>query len=228
MRCPISNCKKVQEAELQYIELLEVNTELEKQCERLRQVPELFADIFRFFQEGCQVLGIEENCGTFYAVVMDPCSPDPCSQKIFDDRYIYLYQLPRSVTPASLGHVGIDLRECCNVYIDDLQINSINQGHGSMLLKNVIAFFQGAGFRTLSGEISSVDSDHFDRLVHFYRKFGFDVKIRGTSGSIRLNLQKHEIPVIEKEDVVACCRGSGYLKLRREYLLKNARGQQPQ
>lgn len=69
------------------------------------------------------------------------------------------------------------------------------------------------------------DNDHFDRLRHFYEKFGFEVSIKGTKGSIRLNLQEQKIPVIEIEDVIACCRGNGYSKLRSEYLLTTSREQ---
>ena len=223
MRCPISNCKRVQEAEQRHIELCEKYVALEREYEKLKQVPELFSDIFRFFQEGCQVLGVEEKNGTFYAVVMDPCSPDPRGLTVSDDRHIYLYQLPCRTTPASLGYIGVDLRECCSVYIDDVEIYSINQGHGSMLLKNVINFFHGAGFRMLSGEISSVDSDHFDRLRHFYEKFGFEVAVRGTRGSIHLDLQNVKTPAIESNGEIVCCRGSGYSKLRSEQLLAAAR-----
>lgn len=136
-----------------------------------------------------------------------------------------MYELPYFSAAKSLGSIGITVRECCGVFIEDIEVDAINMGYGSMLLKNVISFFQRAGLRTLYGNISPVDSDHFDRLRHFYEKFGFDVKIRGTSGSISLNLQKHEFPTIEAENLVACCRGSGYSKMRSEYLLKNAREQ---
>lgn len=228
MRCPVSNCKKVQEAEIRCALLYQEMWELDSKCRKLQDVPELFTSIFRLFQEGYQVLGIEEKDGAFYAVVMDPSIPNPSSLNNIDDRWIYLYQLPYHSASPDFGHIGITIKSCCSVFIEDFEVSCANQGYGSMLLKNVISFYQKAGLRTILGKISPVDSDHLEMLCHFYKKFGFDVNVSGASGSIRLDLQKVYFPVIQNSDGVICCRGSSYSHKRSDYLLRTSPKSQAQ
>lgn len=70
------------------------------------------------------------------------------------------------------------------LFIGDFSSNIENKGYGSILLQNVIKLAKQLGCKTIGGNLSSVDSDHFDKLRHLYEKYGFEVKINGDSGAI--------------------------------------------
>lgn len=50
-----------------------------------------------------------------------------------------------------------------------------NRGAGSMLVRRAVEECTRRGHKGIEGDISSVDSDHFDKLRHFYEKLGFSV-----------------------------------------------------
>ena len=50
-----------------------------------------------------------------------------------------------------------------------------NRGLGSMLLTAVIEACRARGHKGIEGRLSRADSGHFDKLRHFYEKFGFIV-----------------------------------------------------
>ncbi len=50
-----------------------------------------------------------------------------------------------------------------------------NRGVGSMLVARAIEECKRRGHKGMEGDLSSVDSDHFDKLKHFYEKLGFTV-----------------------------------------------------
>ncbi|WP_243292793.1 GNAT family N-acetyltransferase [Bacillus sp. FJAT-47783] len=54
-----------------------------------------------------------------------------------------------------------------------------NHGYGSILLSNLIQIAKARNINNISGWISNVDSDHLDRLVHFYKKHDFKVSLEG-------------------------------------------------
>ena len=52
-------------------------------------------------------------------------------------------------------------------------------------LRNVIELAKTLGLKKIACNLSAVDSDHFDKLTHLYEtKFGFEVEITGSSGTI--------------------------------------------
>lgn len=61
--------------------------------------------------------------------------------------------------------------------LDDIRVDEEveNQGVGSRLLSEIITTCRKRGHVGIEGELSIVDSDHFDKLTHFYEKFGFTV-----------------------------------------------------
>ena len=61
--------------------------------------------------------------------------------------------------------------------LDDIQVDRRmeNRGLGSMLLSRVIAICKDRGHQGIEGKLSRTDSDHFDKLKHFYEKHGFTV-----------------------------------------------------
>ena len=50
-----------------------------------------------------------------------------------------------------------------------------NRGVGSMLVRRAVEECTRRGHKGIEGDISNVDSDHFDKLRHFYEKLGFSV-----------------------------------------------------
>lgn len=76
------------------------------------------------------------------------------------------------------------------ILIGDIQAFIENKGYGSIMLRNIITLAKNVSVREITGNLSSTDSDHFDKLKHFYDKFGFMVKIdaKRQSGTIRLPL----------------------------------------
>lgn len=61
--------------------------------------------------------------------------------------------------------------------IQDVKVDSYlqNRGTGSMLVRQAIEECKRRGYEGIEGDISSVDSDHFDKLKHFYKKLGFSM-----------------------------------------------------
>lgn len=70
------------------------------------------------------------------------------------------------------------------LFIGDFGSNIENKGYGSILLRNAIKVANQLGCKTITGNLSEVDSDHFDKLRHLYEKYGFKVDISGDSGTI--------------------------------------------
>ena len=61
--------------------------------------------------------------------------------------------------------------------LNDLQVGAPfeNRGMGSMLVREALEICQRLGQEGMDGDLSIVDSDHFDKLKHFYEKLGFSV-----------------------------------------------------
>lgn len=70
--------------------------------------------------------------------------------------------------------------------ISDININKalVNDGYGSMLMRNLIQIARKNDTKEISGWISRVDYNHIDRLVHFYKKHDFEVDIYDESNSV--------------------------------------------
>lgn len=72
--------------------------------------------------------------------------------------------------------------------ISDITINRglVNEGYGSLLLNNLIELAKKHNVKKISGWISSVDRDHLDRLVHFYKKNNFKVNLYKDSNARKI------------------------------------------
>lgn len=76
------------------------------------------------------------------------------------------------------------------INIGDIQMVSNCRGLGSIAMKTLIDYAKEISVIKITGELSQVDADHFDRLEHFYRKHGFKVTFNKdrTEGNIELHL----------------------------------------
>jgi len=74
--------------------------------------------------------------------------------------------------------------------IGDIQIDKIDLGCGSLAMQALMDFAKEHRYSKITGWLSPVDQDHFDRLEHFYKKFGFSVEFNSerTEGSISLEM----------------------------------------
>ena len=76
------------------------------------------------------------------------------------------------------------------LYIDDILVSDQDKGLGSILMESLIEYAKNNGYVCIRGWLSPIDKEHFDKLEHFYKKFGFEIKFRANkeSGSIKLKL----------------------------------------
>jgi len=76
------------------------------------------------------------------------------------------------------------------IHIGDIITNKICAGNGTIAMNHLIEYTKENNYLFITGVLSDVDKDHFDRLEHFYNKFGFDVTFNKnrTEGEIYLNL----------------------------------------
>lgn len=76
------------------------------------------------------------------------------------------------------------------IHIEDILMEDNDIGNGTIAMNYLIKTAKRMEIDYISGNLSSVDKDHFDRSEHYYKKFGFDVEFDAsrTSGSIKLNL----------------------------------------
>lgn len=76
-----------------------------------------------------------------------------------------------------------------SISLADIEIEEYlsNHGYGSILLSSLIEIAKQRNINSITGWISSVDSGHIDRLVHFYKKHNFDVILdKNSNGSLKI------------------------------------------
>lgn len=82
----------------------------------------------------------------------------------------------------------VDMEES-EILLGDFNSRVENKGYGSILLQNLIKLGKELGIKRINGNLSTVDSGHFDKLEYLYTKYGFKVKIRGDTGKILFELK---------------------------------------
>ncbi|OCN06136.1 hypothetical protein A4S06_00015 [Erysipelotrichaceae bacterium MTC7] len=50
-----------------------------------------------------------------------------------------------------------------------------NKGYGSIMMDKLLSYATEYGYTTIHGNLSIIDTDHKERLHHFYEKFGFTI-----------------------------------------------------
>lgn len=105
----------------------------------------------------------------------------------FGGPMLILFQKQRSASIARMRLV-IDPKKS-ELFIGDFESDIENKGYGSILLRNVIKLAKMIGVKWITGNLSAVDSDHFDKLEHLYSKHGFKVNILGKDGTILLKVE---------------------------------------
>lgn len=62
-----------------------------------------------------------------------------------------------------------------HIRIDDILVHDKKINNGSILMEHFVEYCKSTNAKYIDGEISSEDSDHFDRLTHYYKKYDFDI-----------------------------------------------------
>ncbi|NUH86462.1 GNAT family N-acetyltransferase [Bacillus firmus] len=76
-----------------------------------------------------------------------------------------------------------------DISLADIEIEKYlsNHGYGSILLSTLIEIAKKGNIDSITGWISSVDFDHLERLVHFYKKHNFEVILdENSKGSLKI------------------------------------------
>lgn len=99
---------------------------------------------------------------------------------------LYSIYEERMVCEARLVHYIEDK----TILIGDIEAYIENKGYGSIMLSSVIKLAQSLNICKLKGNLSAVDSNHFDKLEYFYKKHGFHVRFdsKRISGEITRQL----------------------------------------
>ena len=82
---------------------------------------------------------------------------------------------------------NIPINDFPYIKICDIIVRNNNIGNGSILMNYFMEYCKTTNAKYIAAWLSPVDMDHFDRLEHFYKKYGFSVTFNGyrTSGSIK-------------------------------------------
>ena len=104
---------------------------------------------------------------------------------LYNDKYKACSNHPR-IMDTYEKHYG----EAEYIHIDDIMVEDKEIGNGSILMEYFLKYCKTTPAKYISGSLSSVDSDHFDRSEHYYQKHGFKVEFYEgrKSGSIRYDM----------------------------------------
>lgn len=134
-----------------------------------------------------QILGIEMNEKTRHETVVS-CFADRLSLDI----HVFANHSRdrRSVTTL---HARLNQQDPEKLFIIDIpNKTSANRGYGSIAMKYLFKLCRSLDIKYITGSISPVDDGHYDRLEHFYMKFGFTVVLptESSDGYIYRELDK--------------------------------------
>ncbi|MGO0885059.1 hypothetical protein ACTPDI_19950 [Clostridioides difficile] len=111
--------------------------------------------------------------------------------------YIYLFDNDIGVEPIATIEATIyqdNRAEPISVEIDDITVKNINMNSASIAMKHFIVIAKKEiRAKEITGKISIVDKDHWERIIHFYSKFNFEINYSGhipTSINLIFNEEK--------------------------------------
>ena len=108
--------------------------------------------------------------------------------EIIEDRCVVMYLSTDNKDVICKANLVYDF-EKKSMLIGDIKSEVENRGYGSLVLKSIISLANEIGAQEIIGNLSIVDSDHFDKLEHFYSKHGFDVSFHNDHSEGKLILR---------------------------------------
>lgn len=152
-----------------------------------------------FCNEGnVSLVGLEKNKSGEELIVCERFIKNDITIKLYGPSYQGVNGNPRIM--AELRKVSDSTNEASDtenasyyIKIVDILMEDNDIGNGSIAMKYLVKMVErlkincGMRIEYISGMLSWVDKEHFDRSEHYYKKFGFDVEFNGdrSSGKIR-------------------------------------------
>lgn len=175
-------------------ELLAIHKEYERKVKEInyeaQKKTKLNDIVHRVFGEPNHVIiGVETNkIGDEVLVVQWIHSKDIWIM-LYSDKYKACNNHPRIMATYEKPYDGAEY-----IHIDDVMVEDNDIGNGSILMKYFIEYCKTTKAEYISGSLSSVDADHFDRSEYYYKKHGFTVVFSEgrKTGSIRYELQENK------------------------------------
>lgn len=172
----------------QYITLMNCESLRHKQIVNQAKVryTDKYIKVFEaIIRAGYRVIGIEKNKSGEFVIVTKWVYGDEIWVNLFSPTYLAINHHPRI-----MSSIKNNEKDGKFVYIDDILVEDNNVGNGSICMKHFLNEIKNDGYCLVKGELSSVDEAHFDRSIHFYEKFGFNIQLNEnkSSGSISLKL----------------------------------------
>lgn len=123
-----------------------------------------------------QIIGLEKKGGEFYAAVVRSVKPTSSIQE-HDLKQFYLCRLLDISEHRCLAMMNVFICAGCKVWIGDWRSIEKGYGYGRLLMNSVIYHLRNAGFQSVSGSISPVDSGcGADYTLHrIYQELGFKI-----------------------------------------------------
>jgi hypothetical protein len=167
-------------------------------CYKIQKQTKLIDAVYRVFKESNQVIvGVETNKNGEEVLVVQRINARDISIMLYSDKYKECNNHPRIMATYEKTHEEVEF-----IHIDDIIVQDEEVGNGSILMKYFIEYCKTTTAEYISGSLSSVDANHFDRSEYYYKKYGFTVEFSEgrKSGSIRYELHKDylSIPIIHK------------------------------
>ncbi|PGT67199.1 hypothetical protein COD86_26860 [Bacillus cereus] len=163
-------------------QVLRIKDEFETRVNKLQKTYNIPKKIFSDYPHA-EMIGIEKDKKNKEIFVFKVLTGRNLSIKLYGIKSNGSHQIPRILATVykELHH------EPKYIWIDDIIIPKEEIGNGSIAMKYLIKVAKQMEVSQISGILSPVDSDHFDKLEHFYKKFGFEVKFNTgrTEGSIK-------------------------------------------
>jgi len=128
-----------------------------------------------------QSLGTDK-AGKRWAVLIDLVSFEDMPNEGLPNAVVTFLVFPEQSNPENnVGSISLSIKNKGgpNAKIEDFVIlqKYENRGIGSLLLKFICSWARKHNIKRVFGEISLVDSDHFDKLSHLYKKHGYTFQL---------------------------------------------------
>ncbi|HCQ6374301.1 TPA: hypothetical protein OL524_001704 [Clostridioides difficile] len=135
------------------------------------------------------IVAVEENKKHEFVIVAKRILDSSC--------YIYLFNNGIEIEPITIISAAIyqdNKAEPISVEINDITVQYLNVNNASIAMNHFILIAKKEiKAKKITGNISIVDKDHWDRIIHFYSKFNFEINYSGhipTSINLIFNEEK--------------------------------------
>lgn len=134
-----------------------------------------------------EVVAIRKNKEDEWVIVTKWITDTDIWIKLYSPKYLACNRHPRIMSSI---YCDYDKNEKF-IKIDDILMEDNNIGNGTICMEYFIQQIRSMNYDLIKGYLSSVDKDHFDRSIHYYKKFGFIVELNDdkTCGNIKLTLK---------------------------------------